>query len=103
MSARWTLWTTVYPRECGGAWLFAIAPERSAGLSPRVRGALRMYRLMYTGDGLSPRVRGSPHCDAVVSPTARSIPASAGEPTRSTCRRSPMEVYPRECGGADRG
>ena len=71
----------VYPRECG-----ATVPARfhiyiSAGLSPRVRGnpSKRVCRLRGTG----------------------SIPASAGQPSRSPRPWCEKTVYPRECGATD--
>ena len=50
--------------------------------------------------GLSPRVRGSPESTTPASPNARSIPASAGEPSIRICPGPDHGVYPRECGGA---
>ena len=69
----------VYPRECGGTGVRPGAARWPEGLSPRVRGNL-----------LRADVRGR---------RARSIPASAGEPSRSTTPVPPSKVYPRECGG----
>ena len=69
----------VYPRVCGGTGAGAYNQHIGAGLSPRVRGNPRLYR-MY-------------------SFWLRSIPACAGEPS---CRRRPCmnpRVYPRVCGG----
>ena len=75
--ARW-----VYPRVCGGTARAAPRRARSAGLSPRVRGNhVHAQR----------RRRG-----------LRSIPACAGEPSRSLPRRSRTRVYPRVCGGTER-
>ena len=71
--------TRVYPRVCGGtepAW-----HQRSVvlGLSPRVRGNLR-----------GPRPHRLKH---------GSIPACAGEPSRSSRLERLPRVYPRVCGG----
>ena len=69
----------VYPRECGGTHLHALAVP---------------------GDrGLSPRVRGNPWQRSAGSPRSRSIPASAGEPRDPGGRGGRQRVYPRECGG----
>ena len=69
----------VYPRVCGGT-LFRIPGSSGAvGLSPRVRGN--------RGAGASP-VCGH-----------GSIPACAGEPHISSDHSSPLQVYPRVCGG----
>ncbi len=69
----------VYPRVCGGTAYNTMEGERVEGLSPRVRGNRDRVRL-----ALAAR---------------RSIPACAGEPSRS--RRGPPRcgVYPRVCGG----
>ena len=73
-------WTTaVYPRECGGTGAGRAHWMPTGGLSPRVRGNLC---------GLPSRL-----------PARRSIPASAGEPTRPPSIQSSAAVYPRECGG----
>ena len=69
----------VYPRECGGT--------DSGGSHVSAH------------DGLSPRVRGNQVDLENKHATARSIPASAGEP-RLLWRLARCEkVYPRECGG----
>ena len=69
----------VYPRECGGT----VGGER---------GAVDV-------GGLSPRVRGNPSTARASTGRARSIPASAGEPTLGKRRAILLRVYPRECGG----
>ena len=69
----------VYPRECGGTEHSRVAAE--------------------TVHGLSPRVRGNPHASGAEAPYLRSIPASAGEPSRRGSDMGRMRVYPRECGG----
>ncbi len=69
----------VYPRVCGGtanARLIAASPD---GLSPRVRGNLRLGLEHNAGQ--------------------RSIPACAGEPRPQASRRGRVQVYPRVCGG----
>ena len=72
----------VYPRVCGGTvMLLQIRPFR-VGLSPRVRGNLRVY----VG---SRRIDGS-------------IPACAGEPSNLRCMLMLFTVYPRVCGGTRR-
>ena len=72
---------SVYPRECGGTAALRLIRRVIRGLSPRVRGNLR-------GRSRSRLRRGS-------------IPASAGEPGRSSLPTSERRVYPRECGGTD--
>ena len=69
----------VYPRECGGTTSYGLMPDGQHGLSPRVRGNLRSSRIS-------------------TRPT-RSIPASAGEPSRRGRAPTSWRVYPRECGG----
>ena len=49
--------------------------------------------------GLSPRVRGNRPAARARTPSARSIPACAGEPTSSTGDTNWPRVYPRVCGG----
>ena len=71
----------VYPRRCGGAFRMAADPLRDVGLSPQVRGSLP-----------APAGYGS---------AAGSIPAGAGEPSRSLLHPIVDWVYPRRCGGAN--
>ena len=69
----------VYPRVCGGT---------------EVRATVR-----FDCEGLSPRVRGDP---AVISWRAQSlgsIPACAGEPSKTSDVSRALRVYPRVCGG----
>ena len=75
----WVSACQVYPRACGGTPPSQDCERLSKGLSPRVRGNLR------------PRLRGGQQ--------GRSIPARAGEPSRSFTVRSKYPVYPRACGG----
>ena len=73
---------TVYPRVCGGTPLIRPFRHRDGGLSPRVRGNLLLP----------------------IAPPAslRSIPACAGEPSRSPLAARRARVYPRVCGGTER-
>ena len=72
----------------------------SRAVYPRVGGgtpsalSLRAHFL-----GLSPRGRGNPLLIAGHAPTARSIPAWAGEPPQQALRRVAGAVYPRVGGG----
>ena len=70
----------VYPRVCGGSKLVGGDAVLMPGLSPRVRGKLRL--------GVADQI------------WLRSIPACAGE--AAGCRGVPggPEVYPRVCGGS---
>ena len=72
----------VYPRVCGGTIRQANFPHFPHGLSPRVRGNLRVSEQ----DGVT---RGS-------------IPACAGEPGTIEDYYDDDEVYPRVCGGTCR-
>ena len=73
----------VYPRACGGTIATATTFTNVKGLSPRVRGNLERT--------------------AKIPARFRSIPARAGEPAvPAYCRRIPP-VYPRACGGTERG
>ena len=49
--------------------------------------------------GLSPRVRGNLRLCWRRLRLTRSIPVCAGEPTTCFLRALPMRVYPRVCGG----
>ena len=69
----------VYPRVCGGT-----NPRCTDSIPP---------------PGLSPRVRGNRTRSRQSSSYKGSIPACAGEPTRSPGCRSSGTVYPRVCGG----
>ena len=69
----------VYPRECGATSL--------------------ILRINVPVGGLSPRVRGNRNGKSIFNHYGRSIPASAGEPSRTTPRATRSTVYPRECGG----
>ena len=112
----------VYPRVCGGTSRHLGLECLRSGLSPRVRGnprparvcgrVRRVYPRVCGGTsvrqairsrlrGLSPRVRGNPsdHLQAIV--TKGSIPACAGEPSKSSSSRSGQRVYPRVCGGTN--
>ena len=69
----------VYPRVCGGT-CYRRRPE-------------------HLGRGLSPRVRGNPVFAHTLKFGRRSIPACAGEPTKTWVVIIPPWVYPRVCGG----
>ena len=69
----------VYPRVCGGTVAGPVDEGLGVGLSPRVRGNLRL-RSARRWPGLS-------------------IPACAGEPVCCPTRPLPTGVYPRVCGG----
>ena len=74
-----TLASTVYPRACGGTARKLKRNPKDWGLSPRMRGNQIIARV-------AREVRGS-------------IPAHAGEPTRSLRTCWLCGVYPRACGG----
>ena len=71
----------VYPRACGGTNLVSAIVTSYLGLSPRVRGNLRLS--------------GS------LSQRSRSIPARAGEPSPCGISLIFTLVYPRACGGTE--
>ena len=76
---RLALGSGVYPRVCGGtSYKFGTAMENN---------------------GLSPRVRGNPLVAVQFLRSRRSIPACAGEPTKSVPSCGASGVYPRVCGG----
>ena len=79
-AGRWAIRrATVYPRVCGGTSVSWRSSPAVVGLSPRVRGNLRLLALLPGG--------------------GRSIPACAGEPVGVTGFRGTPGVYPRVCGG----
>ena len=69
----------VYPRGCGG--------------TPGVHGVL------IHAPGLSPRVRGNLRLGSRAAARSGSIPAGAGEPPPPAVPSRPTGVYPRGCGG----
>ena len=71
--------TKVYPRACGGT--------------------LSIVNYVWEDQGLSPRLRGNRSIKATAKRLRRSIPAPAGEPSRTSDRRIQRWVYPRACGG----
>ena len=70
----------VYPRVCGGALVAEYTDREGQGLSPRVRGSLRVETAVESQGGSIPACAGEPPC-----------------PSRSQWWRG---VYPRVCGGA---
>ena len=77
--ARTVLPEPVYPRVCGGT---SSSIGRSISLN-----------------GLSPRVRGNLRVRIIRNKQSGSIPACAGEPPQPTRMRRMGGVYPRVCGG----
>ena len=73
----------VYPRACGGTGVGVAHTAQNRGLSPRLRG---------NRPTVIPRVK-----------PPGSIPAPAGEPRRDTPSRLGLQVYPRACGGTEKG
>ena len=71
--------TWVYPRVCGGTVCTSGRVVGTWGLSPRVRGDLRIVPENREGSG--------------------SIPACAGEPSSPSPTVRIRRVYPRVCGG----
>ena len=73
----------VYPRAYGGTSAFSRGYREREGLSPRVRGNLRLAR--------------------VKTSSVRSIPARTGEPYHQIKGSPPQRVYPRAYGGTGVG
>ena len=89
----------VYPRVCGepairqpGQSIVKVYPRVCGGT---VRRAFRSVLLK----GLSPRVRGNQSGVTNRAAAIGSIPACAGEPTKSGAADYAARVYPRVCGG----
>ena len=76
-----TVCMRVYPRVCGGT--------------------CRSHAQAGTQDGLSPRVRGNLRLLPSTSLRTRSIPACAGEPDGLVKAGVLLKVYPRVCGGTE--
>ena len=72
----------VYPRGCGAAVLSNEGSQVAPGLSPRVRGSLKL--------------------DVTCPDRSGSIPAGAGQPPFSRAISAIRTVYPRGCGAAHR-
>ena len=71
------------------------------GVHPRVcGGASTATDMRDSATGPSPRVRGSPGVPSTTSPSWRSIPACAGEPSDRCTSIAYGRVHPRVCGGA---
>ena len=85
---------------CAGEPIFAGYELCHCGVYPRVCGGttLRQYRNVSCG-GLSPRVRGNLRVRPVFVENRRSIPACAGEPCSRSSACTTQRVYPRVCGG----
>ena len=77
--ARAGIGSMVYPRVCGGTFIYYLSVRSNEGLSPRVRGNRK---------GIMDSVKW-----------AGSIPACAGEPGHKMFRKFLTAVYPRVCGG----
>ena len=93
----------VYPRVCGGTSICG-GDDRPLLVYPRVCGGTGCLRVACgAAGGLSPRVRGNRAAVSGRDHALRSIPACAGEPSRSSTSRSARAVYPRVCGGTSNG
>ena len=69
----------VYPRACGGTFLYILSRHLGLGLSPRMRGNRSLRAVLPLAHG--------------------SIPAHAGEPKSAPSPATSARVYPRACGG----
>ena len=85
---------------CAGEPSVARLCTRKAWVYPRVCGGTdAIGHVLAAPSGLSPRVRGNLRHEHGRQQSYRSIPACAGEPTRTPSRRLCPRVYPRVCGG----
>ena len=85
---------------CAGEPVGGHVRQEGVEVYPRVCGGTQTARESAIGTwGLSPRVRGNRCSSLRREPTARSIPACAGEPARAHGLRDAHPVYPRVCGG----
>ena len=74
------IFSQVYPHVCGAAKSMLVQAGQPYGLSPRVRGSLRVGFIAYTFQ--------------------RSIPTCAGQPIASAAFAFGIRVYPHVCGAA---
>ena len=87
------------PARAGEPQLLAD-PDPQVQVYPRACGGTRTRRpRQRLTKGLSPRVRGNQVNRTAAATSARSIPARAGEPYRSSGKVWAFKVYPRACGG----
>ena len=85
---------------CAGEPASGPSPPAPAWVYPRVCGGTSSsWNHHALAAGLSPRVRGNPVDAGRLDARLRSIPACAGEPTRSRRSWRFDRVYPRVCGG----
>ncbi len=83
-----------------GETVFESVSYYSPGVDPRVCGGDRSVNPnRLPGRGRSPRMRGRHQILPLLDPSARSIPAYAGETLRSIRGPDPTRVDPRVCGG----
>ena len=112
----------VYPRRCGGSLAHTGTSVPRSGLSPHLRGELRLPLDRGVGigaipagaggaapcrpegwrgrAGLSPQVRGELDRNHRLEANERSIPAGAGGASAPDTDRPAPWVYPRRCGGS---
>ena len=85
---------------CAGEPGGIASPTGRAGVYPRVCGGTHNPCLRcVNAPGLSPRVRGNHHDLCRTNTISGSIPACAGEPSKSISQSHVTRVYPRVCGG----
>ena len=89
----------VYPRACGGTFLFNLSARLERGLSPPCGGTGSNGLCRRDRDGLSPRMRGNRFPRTGTDAPGGSIPAHAGEPYIPGQSQLEDQVYPRACGG----
>ena len=89
----------VYPRTCGGTHRRGPRARHRRGLSPHMRGNLRLAGSLEQETGSIPAHAGEPVWAAHPLGSLGSIPAHAGEPARRRGPRPADGVYPRTCGG----
>ena len=95
-------WRRVYPRPCGGAPGSLDKLAHGPGLSPPVRGSQLHEKLDKLKERSIPARAGEPSRSPAVGADHRgSIPARAGEPPDAFRELVGEGVYPRPCGGAE--
>ena len=88
---------------CAGEPVVSPHSVNADGVYPRVCGGTGVERVAALNDeGLSPRVRGNPKQTNRHPHRQWSIPACAGEPSRTGDSGRVRKVYPRVCGGTRR-
>ena len=90
---------TVYPRVCGGTYKPNIINTPDWGLSPRVRGNLKITYAPIVSEGSIPACAGEPLAFALIGGLFGVYPRVCGGTHLALGAYLGIQVYPRVCGG----